>query len=141
MSTASFHARIERINQAHYEEISERMSSSRKKKRSPVEQALNLQQKRSGRSKKAGLGRFVLPLITGLGAGATAGVVLLASTTEGWVFAQGTEFYHIAMPAGLAGLGLAPVLMLAALLKGGTKPGLPILALSYLTGLVLMLLV
>ena len=139
MSTASFHARIERINQAHYEEIAERMASSRKKKRLPVAQALSPNKKRSARAKPR-LGRFVLPLITGLGAGAAAGFVLLASTTEGWVFAQGTEFYHIAKPAGLAGLGLAPLLMLAALLKGGTKPGLPILALSYLTGLVLMIL-
>jgi hypothetical protein len=83
----------------------------------------------------------MLPISVGASLGVIGGLALLGATSEGWSWGPGTPLNPFILPVGLGGLALAPILMFTALIKGGDKPGVSMLALSYLSGFMLMLLV
>jgi hypothetical protein len=84
---------------------------------------------------------LLLPMSVGASLGVVGGLALLGATSDGWMWGPGTALNPFMLPVGLGALALAPLLMFAALFKGGDKPGVSMLALSYLSGFMLMLLV
>ncbi len=140
MATANFHARIERIQRAQaHAEMPKR--SRRAPMRAP--QTADITQNHTvnlGKGAKP-VARLLLPMSVGASLGVVGGLALLGATTEGWMWGPGTSMNSVMLPASLGAMALAPLLMFAALVKGGAKPGLSLLALSYLSGFMLMLLV
>lgn len=140
MATANFHARIERIQRAQAKAVPKR------RKRGPIRQQPLMAEHAAQHTLELGkrskpMARLLLPMSVGASMGVVGGLALLGATTEGWMWGPGTPLNPFVLPVGIGGLALAALLMFAALIKGGDKPGLSFLALSYLSGFMLMLLV
>lgn len=140
MATANFQARIERIQKA------QAQSAPKQRKRKPMRQHPAIVDHAAQHTLELGrrskpMAKLFLPMSVGASLGVVGGLALLGATSDGWFWGPGTPLNPFVLPIGLGGLALAALLMFAALIKGGEKPGLSFLALSYLSGFMLMLLV
>ncbi|MCV3270986.1 hypothetical protein [Roseobacter sinensis] len=137
MATTGFHARIERINRAH-----EGLAPAREKapiralRSQPVPKAIRRKARRRLR-----IFDHLQPIALGSVLGALAAVMLTGLTSENSPWGPGTELNQMMFLPSLGALALAPLLMLASLVVASKRPGFALFSLSYLTGLVVTMMI
>ncbi|WP_299783441.1 hypothetical protein [uncultured Roseobacter sp.] len=137
MATANFQARIERINRAHKGLAPARKNAPIRALRS---QPIPMSARRAGR-RRFPIFEHIQPMAMGSVLGCIAAVVLTGLTSENSPWGPGTDLNEMLFLPALAGLALAPILMLASLFLASKRPGFALFSLSYLSGLVITMLI
>lgn len=137
MATANFQARIERINRAHKGLAPAREKAPIRALRSqPVPMKL-----RKASRRRFAIFDHIQPIAMGSVLGCIAAVMLTGLTSENSPWGPGTELNEMVFLPALGGLALAPILMIASLFLASKKPGFALFSLSYLTGLVIAMMI
>lgn len=137
MATTNFETRIARINQAHKGLAPMRAKAPiRSLQSQPVAMTL---QRRS--SKRFAIFDHFQPMAIGSVLGCIAAVLLSGLTSENALWGPGTALNEMLFLPALGGLALAPILMIASLFLASRKPGFALFSLSYLTGLVVTMVI
>ncbi|WP_300057937.1 hypothetical protein [uncultured Roseobacter sp.] len=135
MATSGFQARIERINRAHQSIAPAREKAPIRALRSqPVPRAIRRKARRRGR-----IFDHFQPIALGSVLGALAAVMLAGLTSENSPWGPGTDLNQVMFLPSLGALALAPLLMLLSLFLASKRPGFALFSLSYLTGLVVLM--
>lgn len=130
MATASFQARIERIQKAQVNATPVAPKSVREPGVAAI--AASLQPKRRNHPIKDHL----ISLSLGLVLGCLAAVAQIGLSFEGSPWGPGTELHDLAQYPIMGFLGLAPLLMLLSVFVASKRPGFALFSLGYLSGVV-----
>ncbi|WP_299864464.1 hypothetical protein [uncultured Roseobacter sp.] len=137
MATANFQARIERINRAH-----EGLAPARAKTpiRALRSQPVTMSARRAGR-RRLSIFDHMQSMALGSVLGCIVAVLLTGLASENSPWGPGTDLNEMLFLPALAGLALAPILMLVSLFLASKRPGFALFSLSYLSGLVITMLI
>ncbi len=135
MAPASFHARIERIQQAQSQTRVAAPKSVREPGAASIAASLRVKRRRS----RSPIREHLSSLALGSVMGCLAAVAQIGLNYEGSPWGPGTQWNELAMYPIMAGLALAPVLMLMSVFLASKKPAFALFSLGYLSGLVIPL--
>lgn len=136
MSTANFHSRIERIQKAQELAPDVKTTNFREPGVAGVAAATNVK-----RRQRHPVMAHMLAVAFGIIFGGLVAVALMGLTFEGSPWGPGTQWREIVYFPTMAGMALAPTLMIISLFVASRRPGVALFSLGYLSGIVVTLLV
>ncbi|MEM1075803.1 MAG: hypothetical protein AAGI36_15185 [Pseudomonadota bacterium] len=136
MTTANFHARLERIQKAQAQAPAAKTADFRAQGAAGIAASRNI--RRIRRQRRPIMDQLVNTSL-GVLLGALVAVALIGLSMEGSLWGPGTVWHDIAYYPTLAALGLAPLVMLISLFTASSRPGFALFSLGYLSGIVVPL--
>ncbi|MGD9293260.1 MAG: hypothetical protein PVI41_00130 [Roseobacter sp.] len=135
MATASFHARLERIQNAQAQSGQATVPGFHAPAAAGVQTAQTVKRPR----RRSPLLEHIKSIFFGLALGCLVAVALIGLSLENSPWGPGTDWHAVAFYPTMAGLGLAPLLLLISLFNATSRPGFALFSLGYLTGIVVLL--
>lgn len=135
MAKDAFHARLQRIQAAHADLEPIATTSVRELRTGGMTRT------RARSRRKHPAWEHLVSIAFGIVLGCLAAVALAGLTLEASPWGPGTDLNAIIYYPALAGLGLAPVLIILSLFIAGKRPGFALFSLGYLTGMTVSLFV
>ncbi len=137
MATASFQARLERIQNAQAQTGQATATSFRAAGATGVQAATAV--KRNRNRSRSQLMEHMKSIVMGLVLGCLIAVALIGLSVENSPWGAGTDWHTLVFYPTMGGLGLAPLLLLVSLFNASSRPGFALFSLGYLTGIVVPL--
>lgn len=135
MATASFQARLERIQNAQAQTGQATATSFRAAGATGVQAATAVKRNRN----RSQLMEHMKSIVMGLVLGCLIAVALIGLSVENSPWGAGTDWHTLVFYPTMGGLGLAPLLLLVSLFNASSRPGFALFSLGYLTGIVVPL--
>lgn len=135
MATASFHARLARIERAQAQSEQAMVTSFR----TPGVSGVKATRAAKRHRRRHPMMEHLMSILFGLVLGCLAAVALLGLSLENSPWGPGTAWHDIAYYPAMAGLGLAPLLIILSLFKASSRPGFALFSLAYLSGIIVPL--
>ena len=135
MATASFQARLERIQNAQVQTGQATVTSFRAAGATGVQAATAVKRNRN----RSQLMEHMKSIFLGLVLGCLVAVALIGLSVENSPWGAGTDWHTLVFYPAMGGLGLAPLLLLVSLFNASSRPGFALFSLGYLTGIVVPL--
>jgi hypothetical protein len=135
MATASFQARLERIQNAQAQTGQVPVTSFRAAGATGVQAATAVKRNRN----RSQLMEHMKSIVLGLVLGCLVAVALIGLSVENSPWGAGTDWHTLVFYPAMGGLGLAPLLLLVSLFNASSRPGFALFSLGYLTGIVVPL--
>ena len=137
MAPANFQARLERIQKAQAQEAQVAASSFCAPRAAGIQPTKRVKRQR----RRLPVMDHLMATLFGLVLGCLVAVALTGLSIENSPWGPGSDWYDWAYYATMAGLGMAPFLIIMALFVASSRPGFALFSLAYLSGIVIPLII